>query len=504
MSATVDDVLATSSNYNAGGFIKFFNEDAFIKVFNGQTGVYAYFNKDLLVLQKDSELTFFLKSGDYTGYYNYEDVAYPSSDNLKSLLAILSNWCNKAILNDSQITDAMSRLRTSTFRNVLGVSALHDKSPLVIDEVTAGLGESSTLLANTVRMASSASNGSMIIRQSKHYAPHYYGGTSMALVAGTLTTDPAASNVRTRIGVFDDNASVTLPDVGPHGNGLFFQWDAATGIACGYRTNIGGSQVDQIVPQNEWNQDLLIDSGSVGYTLTPSNDTTYVFQWCTHDPTRIARVGVMAGGTVKFVHHFTSSNVPGMFGHPALPVRWELKHAADLGAVPSAVNMIQGSASVMTDVDGQLPRRIFSQDNGTLFKTLAAAGEVPLFSLRLAAAYARAKIHPKKLSLVNSQQGAIAKWSLVLNPTLTGATWASTDPGLSWAEYTNTETAYSGGLVVGSGFVVGAGVTEVDISDQIAALSSRMTGITDVLTVVLKYIQGTCVLNGGMEWVETE
>ena len=501
---TFYDVAATSSNYNPEGFIKFFKDDSFIKAFNGQTGVTSYINKDGIVIQRDNISSFFLKSGDYVGYYNYHDVSYPRSRNLQDLLTILAEWCAKPLLNNSSLIDMSNRMRTVSLSNVMTVSTVHDKSPLVIDEITSGQGESSHLDVNTVVMSSAASNGAYIVRQTKHYAQHIYGGTSVAMVTGILASDTTASNVRSKIGVFDDALNVTESTADRGGNGLYFQWDNSNGIAAVYRTNVAGSQVDTMVTRENWNQDALFDSGTDGYTLFANSNSTYVFEWNTHDISRPARLGVLTGGAITYVHQFSGSNVPGFFGNPSLPIRWEVAHAADIGPTPSAQEIVQGGATVMTDTDGHMPSRVFAQDSGTLFKTLNSVGSIPLFSIRLAAPYGRSKLHPKKFTVVNTQQGAIAKWTLVLNGTLVDPTWNPVDSAASWTLFSNTETGCTGGTILSTGFIVGTSVTGIDISDVLPALSSRMTGTTDIITVVLSYVQGTAVVSGGIEWVETE
>lgn len=501
---TFYDIAATSSNYNANGFIKFKDNDSFINVFNGQTGVTSFINKEMIVIQRDSVSSFFLKSGDYVGYYNYHDVSLPRSANLVDLLAILVEWCTKPMLNNGNMVDMMNRLRTTAFTDVMNISTVHDKSPLSIDEITSSQGESSTLLTNSVVMASAASNGSYIVRQTKHYAQHIYGGTSIAMISGVLAKDLSASNVRCRIGVFDDENNVTSSNAGPHGNGMFFQWDSATGLSCVYRTNLGGSQVDTTVMREDWNLSPLIDSGTNRVSLYASSNTCYMFEWNSHDTMRPAKCGVVSGGAVCYAHQFLGPEVPGLFGHPSLPVRWEMKHASDIGQVPSSQEMVQGGAAVITDMDGKLQSRTFAKDNGTLFKTLTAVGTIPLCSIRLASKYSRSKLHPKKFFVVNTQQGAIAKWSILLNAVLQDATWVPVDPVSSWVEYTNTEVSYMGGTLISTGFLVGTGVTEVDISDKLSALSSRMSGETDTLTVAITYIQGTVVVTGGIDWMETE
>ena len=499
---TFYDVAATSSNYNPDGFLKFFNDDSFIKAYNGQTGVYSYISKDGIVIQRDSISSFFLKSGDYIGYYNYSDVSYPLSSSVTTLLKIFSEWCSKPLLNNAGMVDMMNRMKTVTFSNVMTVSTVHDKSPLSIEEVTSVQGEASVLANNKVTMSSTASNGSYIIRQTKQYAQHIYGGTSVAMVTGMLVGDSSASNVRSRIGVFDDSVNVTESNADPAGNGMFFQWDNSNGVTCVYRTNITGSQVDSIVQRNMWNQNAMI--GAEGQTLYPNSNTTYVFEWNTHDADRPARLGVLAGGSVTYVHQFSGSNVPGFFGNPSLPVRWEVAHAVDIGAIPSPQEMSQGCASIMIDADGSMPSRVYGQDSGTLFKTLSSAGSIPMFSIRLLTPFGRSKLHPKKFTLVNSQAGAIAKWMLVLNPVLTGAVWRPVDSTSSWTEFSNAETGSIGGTVLSTGYIIGASVNEIDISDKLPALSSRLSGATDILTVVLSYVQGTVVASGGIEWRETE
>lgn len=500
---TTFDANYSSSNYNPNGFMKIDNDGAFLRVANDNTGLKSFLNKEGIVIQRDSSSSFLLKSSDYTVYFNYQDVSFPISTDLDNLVSTLTEWCTQPLADNMNVIDSMNRMRTSTSINVLTVSNTHDKAPFVIDEVTSGNGETSTFAPNAITMRMSASNGSYIVRQSKLYAQHVYGTNTSALVGGIITTDVTASNVRSRIGVFDDTVNITNPGSQSGGNGVFFQWDNSNGIAVGYRTSIGGSQVDVIVPQRDWNLDKLINSVHRDFTYHPTSNLTYVFDYNSTDQTSPVRCGVINHGAVTYAHQFMGSNIPGLFANPSLPTRWEVKHASDLGPTPSELTIVQGPAYVFTDVDSKKPFRVFSADNGTTFKTLNTVGSVPLFSIRLAPAFSRSKMHPKRLTIVNTFAGGVAKWTLVYNGTLTGQTWTTVDPA-SWVQYSNTETLAINGTQLSTGYIVSTGVTEIDISDKIDAISSNIAGITDTLTVVLTYVLGSVSVTGGLEWVETD
>jgi hypothetical protein len=496
--------------------VSFFNEGAYIRMVNNVNGVDVRVNKANLMIQKDSDLSFFLKNDTYISYFNYDQVAAPSASNLTDLVNRLAGWNTSFNSNftvnmegtstttfSTAMLDSLSRLKVSGAPNTtLNIITLYDKNATKIDELTAGSATSThNAYKGTVNMTTAEVPGSKVIRQSKLYTPHLYGSQSVAVVGGVLTTNSNNSNVVSRIGVFDDAANVTLSNSQPTGNGLFFQYDNSNKLSLVYRTNATGSQVDTTVEQNAWNIDKLDGTGISTHVINVSTHQNYVLEWNMVNPSMPSRAGIYYKDGVIYCHSF-SSNV-NFFGNPCLPVRWEIAHDASLGAVPDITTLTQGQATVYADETSYAPKRLYSYNNGSNMTLMTSNFTVPLMSLCLAPGFNRAKLHPKQLEIINTAAGGTGIWNIILNSTLSNVAFSNVGNN-SFAQYSSSETSATGGLVVASGYIYDAGVKQVDLDFRDITLMSSINGTQDVLSVTITNLLGTLNVTAGLEWIEQE
>lgn len=497
--------------------ISFYNDSAYIRVVNSTTGVDVRVTKANLVIQKDSANTFFFKNDDYISYFNYGDIATPASTSITDLINQIADWntsfnSNLTVTSTTEFSttmlDSLSRLKVSGAPDTtLNLITLYDKNAPKIDEITLSNATSThNSYKGTVSMTLTDTPLSKIIRQSKLYPSHVHGSTSTAIVAGALTNNSNNSNVVSRIGVFDDSANVTVADSQKTGNGIFFKYDT-NGLKLVYRTNVSGAQSNHEVPQAQWNLDPLNGNGTSGVNINITTLNNYVFEWNAVNPAMPARAGVYARrtddgkDTIVWCHRF-SSNV-GFFGNPCLPVRWEIGHDSNLGATPDPTTMVQGSATVYSDEISFGPSKVHSKDNGAAFTLMTSNFTLPMFSLRLAPAYNRAKITAKQLQVVNIAQGGTARWALVQNASLSNASFVGVGNG-SFAQYSSNENWISGGTEVAAGYIYGAGVQEIDLGNRDISLLSKIDGTQDTLTLAIQNLYGTVNVNAGIEWREQE
>jgi len=495
--------------YNSEGPVHMYNEGAYIRVTNDNNGVMVNYNKSTLVIQRDSDNTFFMKNDSFINYYNYTDVATPVSTSLNNLISIIASWNTSMGSNisvtstttfSSTMLDSLSRLKVSSQPDtVMTINTTYNKNPSRIDEFTLSNAVSShDGSKGVVNMNLVSTTGSRIIRQSKLYTPHVFGSTTTAIVNGVLTTNNTNSNVVSMIGVFDNSNDVIGASAQSTGNGVFFKYDNTSNLKLVHRTNITGTQVDTVVPQGNWNIDPLDGNGPSGLTLNVASPNSFVFEWNQANASAIAKAGVYANG-VSFCHVF--SNVA-MFGNPALPVRWEIAHDSNLGTANSAT-MVQGPAVIYTDEPYTGPNKTFAYDIGSNFKLMNTTGTSPLMSIRLANTFERAKIYPKDLEIINIAAGGVGKWQLTLNPTLIDASFSSVDAS-SFAEGDSNATDAVGGVSVASGYIYSAGVTKVPLNDKDISLLCSIDGTQDVLTLQVTNINGTLNVSSSIEWVEQD
>jgi hypothetical protein len=120
-------------------------------------------------------------------------------------------------------------------------------------------------------------------------------------------------------------------------NGFFLEQNGSA-LSVVKRTSVGDGTPDDIsVAQADWNIDTMLDgSGASGVTLDPTAAQILVidFQWL---GVGRVRMGFDIGGAVHYVHEFLHANVISSVYtlQPNLPVRWEIRNTAGLGASTS-------------------------------------------------------------------------------------------------------------------------------------------------------------------------
>jgi hypothetical protein len=479
--------------------IYIYDNGAYVRVVNSDNNTVINYIKSTLVIQKDNNDSFFLKNDSFINYYRYCNVATPSTGNMDELITMLTSWNTPGTISttfDSSMMDMMSQLKVSSPKVVqLSLQNLFDSSPLKIDELTASSAVSTyNSNQNSVNMNLIATTGSRIVRQSKLYPTNIHGTTSFAYVNGILTTNTTNSNVVSKIGLFDDSNDIVN---GVGGNGVFFKYDNTSNLALVYRTNYGGSQADYIVPQSSWNIDPLNGSGVSGQTLNVSAVTDYIFEWHQVSNSNVVRAGIFGNG-LKYAHAF--SNMP-LFGNPCLPVRWEIGHDSNLGSANSAT-MVQGPATVYTDTPYEGPYNIFGEHRSQFVSLTTPWCVHPLMSIRLQAPYERSKLIPSEIELLNIAPGGVGQWSLVLNGSLNDPSWQTVSQ--SSAETDMNSTAISGGRVLASGYFYDAGVTKISLTDKDIELLCSINGTQDVLTFVIKLVNGALNISNTLTWKERD
>jgi hypothetical protein len=135
--------------------------------------------------------------------------------------------------------------------------------------------------------------------------------------------------------------------------------------------------------------------------------------------------------------------------------------------------------------EGGYSNRSFTRAIGTSLtgKDLSNTVYRPLVCLRMKSTALDSIVVPTAFDVFGLQQAAFS-YQIILNPTLTGASWTSADTD-STVEYDISATALSGGKVVTQGVFVGsnkggsAQVTsnEIDFSQQ---LGRTIAGVSDI------------------------
>ena len=485
--------------------VRFFNDSQFIRVENSAVGSVAYFNKETIVFQADSAVSFFLKSDGFTTYYLYADVEAPASASLAQLMRAFAEWVTQWRRDQAGGVGGGGAAASGAgdaahHTAMVDVKTLYDKDARHVDELLAG-GATSVYDAgrNGCRLELASGLASRAVRQSKAYAPVVGHKTQLAVVSGVRIDDEDAGGALARIGAFDDAADVTEPGALQVGNGLFFQWRAGQGLSVVLRSNLTGAQVDTVVPQASWNVDPLDGTGASGEDMDPTRELTFVLTWSSLSDGEVS-FAVLVNGAPVVCHRVRRVRI----GCAALPVRWELARFAEAQPGDAAARLFQGQGCVL--VQGEYVARSMSRafDTGAVTKHVtSAAPEVPLVSLRLSRAANRAHLRPVRVEVMNIEAGT-ARWQLLLNAALTAADFEAAEAG-AFAEVSTAETAVAGGQVLCSGYIAsGVQSVGVDLSDKNISLTSTIAGVADVLTVVVSYVRGVVQASASLTWLEQE
>ena len=324
-------------------------------------------------------------------------------------------------------------------------------------------------------------------RESK-YVFNYQPGKSL-LTMSTFVMNPAKSGLVQRVGYFGTE------------NGFYIQLGSNTSPTTAYsnvylvqRSNSTGTVTETLVDQPNWNGDKLNGSGASGKSLDITKSQIFYSdtEWL---GVGSVRVGVVIDGTFINCHTFNHANlVPYAYTTTAcLPLRYEIFNAA---ATASSSNLNQICSTILSEGGYEPKEQLFVQSNVTV--TTLSATLRPLCSVRLAPGRLDAIAVIKQLALACGTPNDLAQWRLILNGTLTGASWRSHADSTN-VQIDDSATAISGGRVLESGFAqTGSGSTLIPNAFFEAQIGrNSWTQTSDVIT--LCGIQ--CTTNPQVYWV---
>ncbi|MEE8361695.1 MAG: hypothetical protein V3R71_06035 [Gemmatimonadales bacterium] len=402
------------------------------------------------------------------------------------------------VFADSEGRDAFSRVRVSNPDTLMEAKFHYDKGPSTWDELTANGG--TAVLdqdESTISMTVTATDESRVVRQHHGYHP-YEPGKSQFITETFVLGTPDAGVIKC-VGYYDDN------------DGILLQLDE-DGPVFIRRSSVTGSVVDTEVRQADWSIDRLDGTGRSGIALDLSKAQllTVDLQWLSAGRVRI---GFDIGGSIIYAHEFLAANVLDVpyMRTAVLPVRYEI-HRQTAGAVSSSMKQI--CSSVMAEGGHTRSRGLFfSADNGT---TSVAAPENtlrPILSIRPALLFKgianRVPVFPLAIEVLCETKPV--HWEIVLNPTLTGASWgpAETD---SCMEMDVASTAMADGDHILGGYCAAAGPganangggDQNLFGDLQLALDIAGTDQSNILTIAAAGIGGAAVAYGQVTWRELQ
>lgn len=331
-------------------------------------------------------------------------------------------------LADGPQLDAFNRARVSSQKTQLDISRIGTARDDLVDTITSGDGAAS-YLANESTLQMSVTSSGRVVSQSKRYTYYQPGKSLLTEITGVLDTD--GGNVRSRVGLFDDDNDKTV-DSG--GNGFFFQ-NSNGALSVVRRSYTSGTQTDTSVAQASWNLDTLDGNGPSGITLDESKTNIFVIdlQWL---GVGRCRMGVVIDGVITYCHQWLHAGIlDAVYMTSAnLPVRWEIESLGGAGTMKAICATVQSEGGF--DPVGS----VHSVSTGTTAASVTTGAEKPLIAVRSKDAFCRTAINPIGIGImIDDNQPMLLRGYLA--DSVTGGSWSSASDG---SEVNSTMTSFTG------------------------------------------------------------
>ncbi len=404
------------------------------------------------------------------------------------------------VFSDSNILSAFGRLNTNEAQATFISQQQYGDDTSQWETLTSGTGLT-TFLPNesTIQLSTGGTaSGASVIRQSRLY--HRYIPAHGQTIEMTFVMDsgPIITNNIRRVGYFDSN------------NGIYLEVNGTTVNIC-LRSDVTGTPVNTVIPQSSWNVDTFGAS-----TLNPSGITinwlkAQIFavdlQWL---GVGRVRVGFNINGIYYPAHYFdNANNVTTVYMTTAnLPVRYE---NINTGTASNLATLRHICSSVTTDGGAPLDYgHSYSANNGAGGLSITNGSRVPVLSLQAKTTGPNSVRNTGQIMLSEYDVAVTGSnsvlWELILNPTLTGASFTAYNSSISIANIDTSATAVSGGTVLNSGYLTSTSQVKATVSNalnikQYILAYSGLLNHQDTLSLVCTAV-GTTSVFSKMTWIE--
>lgn len=391
----------------------------------------------------------------------------------------------EAVFPNDYTTNSIGALRVTEQQNVFESLFSFDKQPLIWDE-TLTSGGTSTFNSNTnsIDMTVPTTSGASVVRQTYRRIRYNPSRTVQVLAAGTMGNPKA--NVSKRIGQFDIS------------DGVFFEHDGLT-VNVVHRTSTSGTPIDTKIQQSAWNIDKFDGTGPSGVIIDFSKHQLFYFQYAFQGFGDIV-FGFYHDGKIRFCHRISVANILSVpsFKTAHLPCRVEITNT---GTSASSTTMSYNSITVKNEgQDADQEGQILSYSAAPL-KTVSTAA-TPVISIRAGTNFTKAIIDLIKAT-IHVQTADEVIWSVILNPTLTGATFANTR---SFVQIDTAATALTGGTELISG-ILSQNRSSDDVSESLlkqvnTLFGTNLAGTASIITLAARSRLGTADVLSTIVWRE--
>lgn len=388
-----------------------------------------------------------------------------------------------------------NRIKISTYQTDFFNTFQYGKETDVWDESTAS-GGSATWNTNTnwIDMAVTGTLGSKVIRQTRNVMQYLPGRSSQLTYAVRL--EAPVTGIRRRLGLYDEANGFFFEDAGVLGADGLPEYNVVV------RSSTSGSMVENRIPRSQWNGDRLDGLGDSGIVAdaTKAQMITFDYEW--YGAGQII-VGFVINGYTYIVHTFNHANIVTVpwSSTPFLPIRLEIEN---LTGVAGTHYLYQGSNSLISEGEATklgIAENITSAITG--YRMAVANTFYPVLSIRLKSDALKGIVLPTTFQAATIDNTSVF-YRLVRNATLTGANFVDMPDPNAFTQYDVSATAYTGGVNIDSGFVIGSGGSSVRLDkDTIYQIGRGSLGtVSDTLTLAIASPNTGKDALAAMTWIE--
>lgn len=403
-------------------------------------------------------------------YYRSDRAIDPSQSDELEVGMLADQWGAPA--NWVPEFTSKNRLKISNYETIFYNTFQYGKETDVWDESTTNGGTATHDPSRSgVILAVTNTLGSKVIRQTKNVMPYIPGRASTISFAIRLETP--TPGIRRRFGIWNGT------------DGAYFEDDGTGTYYCCIANSDGDTPTLERVSRANWNGDKLDGNGRSGITANPDAQHLIQIEYEWYGAGRV-RFQYVINGESHTIHQFDHANrITSVWSKtPFLPVRCEIENTTG-GQVGTSFKLYQGSNSLASEGFTGRIGTLQNIGNSITGTTLTNANTYyPLISIRLKSTALQGVVLPRKFQVATIDNTNVF-YKILVNATLTGASWTDMPDSNSFVQYDTSATAVSGGNAIDSGFSI-AGNSDTITFDPYAKYQlgrSSLGTVSDTLTI---------------------
>lgn len=376
-------------------------------------------------------------------------------------------------------TNSANNLRIAEQTVLFEANFINSTLPLLFSSKLVGAGTTITRNANISSMVLSIDGtaSSRAVYQSKEYFRYIPGQVFTIKFVGRFAEHQ--TGMIQYLGYMDDQ------------NGIAMVY-SDSGLGFLIRSNTSGSVVDTIAYSGDYNGDPL-----TGYNYQKQTLYQISFEWLS---TGTIEYAVRIGKDIIFAHRVGNSNVNDVpyMRTANLPFRAEILQASGTGSA-KALNFT--CFSVISEGKAELAPSNHSGGTRQAVRDFGTGAFFPIISARLKSDFLRAQLVLRAISvLATSNTDVIVE--IRLNPTLTGASFASQQTNAIFEVDTSATAFSSPGEILDTIYISKSGGESASLSDTFLKVVADIDGNRDIISLAVRSLGSNASAAASMTFSE--